>query len=97
MAYRKEFMTHTSLWQQLVTLRDEIKLHAHLLELDMKQHWHALEPKIHAIESAILNKAEQIGKHEEQQFVGTDEEISQLIKELKPISKYLQRHREKHS
>ena len=79
----------TNLFQDLVQIKDELALQAHLMNMEIKDEWHALENKIFKLESEMKHSletvVEQLGKSEEHFFVGEDKEIEQLLKEFKDL------------
>jgi hypothetical protein len=58
--------------EQLQTLRDEIRVKMHLAEMDAKDRWHRLEPKV----DRLLDRVEDATEHA----------IAKMIRELQSLS-----------
>lgn len=82
---------HKTLWETLLYWRDEASLQAHLMNLELREEWQSLETSFRALEQKfehlLLQKAEDIGQQEEQYFVGSTDEIKQLVEEFKTLSR----------
>lgn len=72
-------MNAAALFTQLKTLRDKLKLKSHLFEMELKEDWHSLEKKVHELESHLIQRARQLGVAEEHYYVGSDDEIKDLV------------------
>lgn len=75
--------------KQLITLREELLLPAHLLQMDLKDEWRILENKLqkleHNLEDDFVAISRKIGHAEEKYFVGDEQEIESLVEELKAL------------
>lgn len=75
--------------QELAHIKDELALQTHLMNMEIKDSWHALEHKINTLENkwsrSLQEIAKQVGKSEEHFFVGSDEEIASLLEEFKDL------------
>ncbi|MBE1298664.1 MAG: hypothetical protein GJ680_01970 [Alteromonadaceae bacterium] len=75
--------------KQLITLREELLLQAHLLQMDLKDEWRTLENKLqkleHNLEDDLIAISREIGHAEEEYFVGDEQEIESLVEELKTL------------
>lgn len=80
-----------SVINELLHIKDELHLQAHLLEMDLKDEWDELCHKMYALEQKLehdlVNFAEKIGHAEETYHVGTEEEIAALLEEFKDLKK----------
>lgn len=74
-------------WQELKTLRDELKLQFHLMEKELGDELHSLLKRIVPLEKALVSAGEALGKAEEHLLVGSDEEIAQLVDDLRELQK----------
>jgi len=84
-------MNAATLFDTLNRLRDSFHLKAHLLEMDLKDEWHALEKKAVNLESHLMQRAQQLGVAEEHYFVGSDKEIKVLVDEFSELEDKLAR------
>jgi hypothetical protein len=78
-------------WETLKQLRDELSLQAHLFEKEAQELWHSITTKIRALEkkleAGLLKDSQALGEAEKHFFVGSDEEINQLVEDLKTLQK----------
>ncbi len=44
--------------RQLATLRDEVRVHLHLANMDLKDRWRLLEPRVHELERWVKTAPE---------------------------------------
>lgn len=76
-------------FQELKELKQELSLQAHLLKMDLKDQWDVLLTKFDELEQHLednlIDTAQKVGRAEETYFVGTEQEIKQLVEELKSI------------
>lgn len=81
--------TLPDVWQTLLTLRDEMALQAHLMNMELNSEWQVLEKRYRVlsrkVENALLNQAKHLGEHEEHQLVGSNEEIAKLIEDFEDL------------
>ena len=80
-------MNAAALFLDLLTLRDKLKLQAHLFELDLKDHWLVIENKVNELETHLMQRAQQLGVAEQHYFVGSDEQIKVLLNEIRKLDK----------
>ena len=75
--------------EELISLKQTLSLQAHLLQMDLKDQWEVALAKLDALEDkleySLVDTAAKLGKAEENFFVGDEDEISQLVQELKQI------------
>lgn len=75
--------------KELVRIKDEIGLKAHLLKMDAKTEWETLSKKVVALESELehdlLTLAQKVGHSEEEFFVGDEQEIESLLAEFQDL------------
>lgn len=74
-----------STWQQLITLKDELIVQSHLLSLDLQDQLDELVKSMRELEASALHHAQQLGKQEAHHYIGSEEEIQQLIEQLGSI------------
>lgn len=78
-----------TIWETLLYVRDEASLQAHLMSMELKDEWQALEKRFQTLEqkfeSRLLDKARQVGQKEETFFVGDREAIETLVKDFKDL------------
>lgn len=68
-----------SVLQQLKTLRDELKLQSHLLGMDLKKEWEQAESRFEKIESQLEDAIAEVGKFNEEFWVGNKQEVDEMI------------------
>ncbi|WP_026375826.1 hypothetical protein [Aestuariibacter salexigens] len=77
------------LWQQMQTLKDELALQSHLMSMDMRDQWHELEKQAQALEQrfekAIESAAHDIGKAEEEFFVGEQQHVESMVNKFQTL------------
>ncbi|MBT0585130.1 hypothetical protein [Alteromonas oceanisediminis] len=78
-------MNAAALWQQLSHLRREVRSEVHLLDSSSQEDWYDLDEHIESLASRLRQKAAQVGVAEEHYFVGSDEEIKQLIQQTEHV------------
>ncbi|MCV2884957.1 hypothetical protein OE749_09635 [Aestuariibacter sp. AA17] len=75
-----------SIWLKLKSLRDELKLQVHLMSMELEDEWQQLEHKFSRMNSkferTLMEKAQHLGEHREQFFVGDEEELELLLKDF---------------
>lgn len=80
-----------SVINELLSIKDEMQLEAHLLGLDLKDEWQELCHKIKELEQNmeqdLVSLAEKLGHAEEHHYVGNEEEIAALLEEFKNLRK----------
>lgn len=74
--------------QELKTLRDEVKVQAHLFTMEVKDQWEELEKKFQPLESKLLEVIEDFGKFNEEFWVGDKETVESLIKDYKKMKEH---------
>lgn len=67
--------------RQLKTLRDEIKVYAHLANLELKQRWEELEPKLAEAERYV-DEVSEVSRKAAQDLVRRARELRDGLKEL---------------
>lgn len=67
--------------KQLKTLRDEIKVYAHLANLELKQRWEELEPKLAEAERYV-DEVSEVSRKAAQDLVRRARELRDGLKEL---------------
>lgn len=79
------------IWGRIKHLRDELQLKAHLLSLDMKDEWHALEKRYHRLsgewEKKLSEKIQHMGESEEHVMFGDQEEVQELLSDYDALQK----------
>ena len=77
--------------REIVRVKDEISLKAHLLEMDLKSEWEVLVHKVTKLETEfehdLLTLAQKIGHSEEEFFVGDEQQIESLLSEFRDLRK----------
>lgn len=77
--------------QEIIVLKQELSLQAHLLSMDLKDQWITLVQRLdqleEKLEDGLVNTATKLGKAEERLFVGDEQEIQQLVDSLRDIKK----------
>lgn len=80
-------MGDKSLLDEMRFLRDELNLQLHLMSMELKDEWHDLLDRLHAIENEIgrdlIEGAEELGRAEESFFVGNEEQVADLLSDLR--------------
>lgn len=75
--------------QEIIVLKQELSLQAHLLSMDLKDQWITLVQRLdqleEKLEDSLVNTAIKLGKAEERLFVGDEQEIQQLVDSLRNI------------
>lgn len=75
--------------KEIVRIKQEIGLKAHLLKLEAKTEWEILSKKVialeHELEHDLLTLAQKIGHAEEEFFVGDEQEIESLLAEFQKL------------
>lgn len=83
--------SNSSLIDELIQLKDELALQTHLMTMELKDEWQALESKVSKLESkfeqSLVSLAAQMGKAEETFFVGDEAEIKGLVEEFQDLKK----------
>ena len=51
---------HSSTWNDVRRLADELELRIHLAEMDARDRWHELEPRLEKLEHQIAHSGEQV-------------------------------------
>ncbi len=78
-----------SVLKELLHIKDEMALQAHLLEMDLKDDWHALEKKLAHLESKLehdlVTLSKKVGHAEEEYFVGDEQEIESLLSQFRDL------------
>lgn len=75
----------TEKWTELKTMRDELKLQAHLFGQELSDTWEEFELRFKKLEQRLIKAGEKLGKAEESFLVGDEEEIQELIAHLRDI------------
>ena len=83
--------SHDDIWERLKYLRDELQLKAHLLSLDMKDEWHALEKRYNRLsgewEKKLSDKIQHMGESEEHVMFGDQEEVQELLSDYDALQR----------
>lgn len=79
----------TELLQDLKRIRDEIKLHLHLLAMDLKDEWEKLEVKFLKVESNLEESIEDFGKFNQQLWIGSDADVQSMLESYKKIHEHI--------
>lgn len=78
-----------SLLNSLCQIKQELTLQTHLMTMDLRQQWRALEQKIanfeHAAEHSLEELAKRVGQAEAHFFVGNEQELQQLVDALREV------------
>lgn len=78
-----------SVFSEMSRIKDEIELQLHLLEMESKVEWKTLCNKLRQLEKSfeqdVAHLSEQIGKAEEDFYVGNEQEIQQLLNDFKQL------------
>lgn len=75
-------MENQTLIEDLKTIRDEVKLHAHLLEMDLMDKFKDLENRF---DQKIIKWAQEFGEFNEEFWVGNESEVKDLLENYKQI------------
>lgn len=75
--------------KEIVRIKEEIGLKAHLLKMDTRSEWDSLCKKVSSLEQELehdlLTLAQKIGHSEEEFFVGDEQEIESLLAEFQDL------------
>lgn len=79
----------SALMQDMVQLKDELALQAHLMTMELKDEWEALYKKATDLELNLKHTmetfTEEVAKAEEHFFVGNEKELKQLVDEFRDL------------
>ena len=73
--------------EELKTLRDEIKVQAHLMTMDAKDKFEELEKRYGSFETIMEDYIAKFGQFNEDFWVGHKAEIDQMLTEYKELKK----------
>ena len=71
--------------EELKTLRDEVRVQAHLFSMELKEKFNNVEKKLAQLEDKAETKIEAFGEKNEHFWVGNKEEVNSLLEEYKRI------------
>lgn len=88
-ADNKRYQTLSDLMQDLLQIKDELALQAHLMTMELNEQWQTLQHKAIQLETNIKHKLETLtekaAKAEEHFFVGDENELKTLIDKFKDL------------
>jgi hypothetical protein len=78
-------MSDQSLIEELKQLRDEVKVQAHLFEMELKDKWEELEKNWPKFEAKLDDYLQQFGEFNEDFWVGNKQEVDQFMDDYKKL------------
>lgn len=73
------------IYEQLIVLRDEVKVQGHLFEMELKDKYENLEKRFHDLSSKIESSAQKVGQANEEFWLGYHEDLDKLKKEYQDL------------
>ena len=73
------------IYEQLIVLRDEVKVQGHLFEMELKDKYEDLEKRFHDLSNKIESSAQKVGQANEEFWLGYHEDLDKLKKEYQDL------------